>query len=167
MHSVATDLRLNAAVLCERVLEETDGTISVIRLAEHLVIDVSRGNASGASTIAVPTNLLLVFKRESEEPSEYQLALRVTSPTGREVTIAEIDLAIGSGYGRGIDLIIPFDFPASGAGMHWFAVWANGEVLTRMPIEVLTTKVPFDHQSNRTHRAQPLTGREGPRRGAS
>lgn len=140
---LGADLRLNAALLCERVLEEKDGTVSVIRIAERLKIDIAGTFPRGDKVaLGIPVVLLLVFKRESEEASEYVVAVTATTPAGREIPIVETELAIVSGRGKGADLILSFTFPVTGHGLYWVSVTADEQLLTRVPIEVVVAATP-------------------------
>jgi hypothetical protein len=131
-------LRLNAALICERVLEERDGTLSIIRIAERLAVDVTRLPSEGNEPfVHVPGVLVLVFKRDSEAATEHRIHVRGTDPSGREILNVAAPLRIAAGAGRGADLIIRLSFPVSSEGLHWVDVAADEHLLTRVPIEVV------------------------------
>jgi hypothetical protein len=126
--------------MCERVLEERDGTISVVRIAERLRIDAAgEFPETNEPSVGIPIVLLLVFKRESEGASNYLIRITATSPAGRVTQIVETELVIGIGRGKGTDLILRFGFPVSGGGLYWIGVTAEDELLTRIPIDVVVS----------------------------
>jgi hypothetical protein len=134
----APTLRLNAALICEQVLEDKEGTVSVVRIADRLTIDVvGQLPASDEPVIRVPSTLFLVFRRETAKPSDHRVRLTVTSPSGVESTVGESTLKIGEGLGQGTDLVLRFEFPVSRLGLYWVNVIADDQLLARVPIEVV------------------------------
>jgi len=141
--SDAATLRLNAALICERVLEEKDGTLSIIRIADRLAIEVAgQLSDSDEPLVRVPGVLVLVFKRDTENASEHRINVSGTDSSGREVLSVEAPLRIAAGAGQGFDLIVPLAFPVSGGGLYWVNVAADGQLLTRIPIEVVIRSRP-------------------------
>jgi hypothetical protein len=131
-------LRLNAALICDQVLEDKDGTVSVVRIADRLTIDVvGQLPDTDEPVIRIPSTLFLVFKRETEEPSDHRVQVTITSPSGVESLGGESLFSIGRGPGEGTDLVLRFEFPVTRLGLYWVNVSADSQLLARVPIEVV------------------------------
>src|SRR5260370_27056538 len=73
---------LVAAVICEKILQEKDETISVIRMVDRFNVTV---NALGSpeNLPPIPINLgLLISLKSGEARGRYTVKLRIVSPSG-------------------------------------------------------------------------------------
>lgn len=139
------DLYLNFAVICERVLHETDGVMSIIRIVDQLTVTVA--TPPGAD---VPPELLsappvgLTFAiglKSSGYSGPVPVKVRIESPTGLTLPEFETTQQIGEAD-RGLNLILPVQFPAQDEGVYWFVLDVAGNVVTRVPLLIRKQVVP-------------------------
>lgn len=117
---------MRAALLCERVLCETDGTLSAIRI-------VHEGPVAAEPTRLV---LLLMLVRGDVAPGVHRALLQLQGPTGEIDSRQEIALTLDEGGPeQASSLMIDVTFAPRRAGVHWFRVsWGDEpRLLTRVP----------------------------------
>jgi hypothetical protein len=128
------------AVFCERVLEEKEGTLSLIRVVDQITV-----TTQGADPPAVmpPSPLLLhavVGLKSGPVHRAVTLQLRHEGPTGIRGELPTTTVLL-EGEERGINLNVELAVLATREGLHWFDVLVDGQVLTRMPLRVVYSPV--------------------------
>jgi hypothetical protein len=130
---------LQAAFLCERLLQETDGVYTAIRIVDQITARAT-DEPSQPSSLLVPINLtlFLAFKTGGahgtfdltvvlEQPSGPSLAQRFTQP-----------ILFEGGENRGHTIIMPIAMSAVEEGLYWFDVYLGDRLVTRVPLQVLS-----------------------------
>jgi hypothetical protein len=129
---------IQVAALCEKVLQEKDGVLSVIRVVDR-IISTAAGAAPPERMPPVPINLtaLLSFKSGFVRGS-YTMTLRTRTPSGRYMS-PELAMPVlfEGDEDRGANLIVNVNLQADEEGLYWFDVLLGGRVLTRMPLRVV------------------------------
>jgi hypothetical protein len=119
---------VGAALLCERVLCETDGALSAIRiLHEGPVV------ADGRPIHVV---LLLVLVRGEVGAGQHRARLQIRDPSDQLVSGKDIALALDDGGPeQASSLVLDVSFEPRIPGVYWFQVsWGDDErLLTRVP----------------------------------
>lgn len=117
---------VRAALLCERVLCETDGTLSAIRILDE-------GTVTDSPLHLV---LLLMLVRGDARPGQHQASLQIRSPAGALVSTKEIALTLDDGGPeQASSLVLDLRFEPRAEGVYWFSVsWGeDARVLTQVP----------------------------------
>lgn len=124
------------AVFCEKILEEKDGLLSVIRVVDRINI-APAGPDAPAQMPPIPLQLpaLLSFKSGFVR-AKCQVHLRAESPSGKETTVASFP-AFFEGDDRGVNLILNLVFQAEEEGLYWFSVYIEEDLVTRIPLRIL------------------------------
>jgi hypothetical protein len=124
---------LQAAAFCDKVLQEKDGVLSLIRL-------VDRWNIVGQSETMLPTaiqtNIVLMFKSGMFR-GPAQVAITPISPSGERTQSVKIPVFFEGDDDRGANLVLPMGFPLQEPGLYWFEVSVNGQIMTAMPLHVV------------------------------
>jgi hypothetical protein len=135
------ELRLTAALFCERILQEKDESLSAIRIADRITVDVvAQADIPNGVAIPIPTVLLLVFRKERGVEGRHHITVNGEDPKGLSVFTGQADVVIAEGEGKGANLILRFQFGAKVGGFYWFNVEADGQQMTRIPLEVVITR---------------------------
>ncbi len=131
---------LQAALFCERVLEEKDDVKSVIR-----IIDRMRVQASGTGPPQVMPEFqrdlvaFLIFK-SGDARGPVSIKITLTRPSGltdaNPVWHGTVHFEGGS---RGNNLTLRLRISFRDAGPYWFNVYVEDRLATRMPFEVIYT----------------------------
>jgi hypothetical protein len=120
---------VRAALLCERVLCETSGTLSAIRIVHEGAILESDG-------AAIDLVLLLMLVRGEVPPGRHEATLRIQEPSGEVVGKKEIAFTLDDGGPeQASSLVIDVRFAPRRAGVYWFQVtWSDeARMLTQVP----------------------------------
>ncbi len=131
---------LAAAILCERVLQEKDETISIIRMVDRLAVTV---NASDSPETMPPTavniNALISLKSGSAR-GRATVKWRTETPSGLKLP-DQLFPVLFEGEDRGVNLIINLNMIAEQEGVYWFSVLLDDQFLTRIPLRILYQRI--------------------------
>lgn len=127
---------LALAAICEKVLSEADGVLSLIRVIDRVVV--------GASGADVPDELpptplaftVVVALKSGSARGRHKLTLRPESPSGQQMSSLEVPIHF-EGEDRGANVIINFNLTAEEEGLYWIDVLFEDKTLTRMPLRVI------------------------------
>lgn len=130
------------AVICERLIQESDGVLSAMRLID--VITHVLPNAAAASPPSFVVNLTILIVVHADGASgRFVIKLGATTPAGvSSPPIIEQTLDLQPGP-LGANLIIPFGMPFAEEGTYWFDVWLRrpraraDQLVTRTPLSVV------------------------------
>ena len=124
---------LGVAVLCEKVLREADGVISLIRI-------VDRWNITG-NTPEMPLSILrftiVVMMKSGIHRGTARLTITPISPSGAAMPAIGSSVFFEGDDDRGIAAIVPIGFPAQESGVYWFDVAVDDQTFTRVPLRVV------------------------------
>ena len=128
---------LSAAFLCERVLTESDGVKSAIRIVDRIQ---HRPVVSATTTVMEPFDfrlfLLLKFKSGSAR-GPMSLEVRFSKPSGESPTPIQQTVNFEGEDDRGVDVIAGMQLKLEQAGLYWFNVYLEGERVTSIPLRVI------------------------------
>ena len=131
---------LVAALLCERVLQEKDETISVIRMVDRIVVTV---NALGSPETIPPTpvNLsALISLKSGSARGRGTVKWRVETPSGLKLPDQLLPVLF-EGDDRGVNLIVALNLLIDQEGVYWFNVILEEKLLTRIPLRILYQRI--------------------------
>jgi|SRR4051794_27154978 hypothetical protein len=136
-----------AALLCEKVLQEADGSLSIIRIADRVQLQMEGPPglqmSPALNDAAIPLFQLscLIAIRSGPATGKHILQLSLKTPAGitkGQPVQQEMNL-LGKDHGQ--NFIVNFVIGAEEEGLHWVHVdWDEGE-LTRIPLMVVRTPV--------------------------
>ena len=132
---------VHAATFCEKVLQEGDGVLSLIRVIDHIQV-AAKGSGAPDELPPGPLTLTLVVMLKSDEATgRYPLTVRPNQPSGQTLPDQTIDLNF-TGQERGNNVILNVQIEAM-EGLYWFDVLLNGsQLLTRVPLRVSYQRMP-------------------------
>lgn len=125
---------ITAALLCERVLQETDGTVSAVRIVDRVQYRLEPQLPPHVKPM-ISVQALVSIK---SGPVTGQHTLKIISerPSGerRDVHAQPVELR---GKDHGINLILNIGIGIDQDGLYWFDVLFDGELLTKFPLVVM------------------------------
>ena len=130
-----------AALVCERVLTESDSVISAIRMVDRYTItemQVPSGIVAEGQPMPIIdlTTLVILKSGDLVGPSEASIVLR--TPDQKTVVFPQKWQLDFKGGEAGGSLITRFAMPATApAGLYWFDVIWEGETLTSIPLRLV------------------------------
>jgi hypothetical protein len=133
------------ATFCDRVLEEKDGTLTIVRVVDRFTLSVEAVNAHGeaASLEKMPParlqTTLIVTIKSGQARGTFALTLSIESPQGESRILTKpetIPVRLG-GDDQGVNLITQLAIDIQHEGLYWISVNLAGRLLTRVPLRVL------------------------------
>jgi hypothetical protein len=118
------------ATVCERVLQEKDDVMSIIR-----VVDVFTLPQDMPNDYVLPLTIA-VFLRAGAAEGTFELQLQVRKPNGEIKTIDEKWPVVLNGGSTGANLIVQFGLKTEGFGLYWVDVLCDSDVLTSVPVKL-------------------------------
>lgn len=134
---------LNAAFICEKVLQERDGVMSAIRIIDRLTHTIPGANMDVMDPFPYQIALVVTFK-SGEALGNYQISIRPTKPDNQKMGPASYTVNFESPPDRGVGICanmqIVFDVP----GLWWFDIYLTelaGQKtvrrVTRIPMRII------------------------------
>jgi hypothetical protein len=124
------------ACFCERVLQEKDGVISIIRVIDRLIVTAS-GMDSPEEMVGGQINFpVVIVLKAGFARGSHTLKLIPISPSGSKM--GETNMAVlFEGDDRGVTVILQVTLPAQEEGLYWFDVILSDQLLTRIPFRLV------------------------------
>ena len=137
---------VQTAVLCEKVLREADGVVSLIRVVDVITHTEQRPDAPvEMPVIHYPLYLMLTLKSGTAK-GRHEITIIPEMPSGE--TLAPISVSVRmEGEGKGATITSRIDIPYKLEGLYWFTIKFDDKVLTRMPLEVRYSRLVTGHAS--------------------
>lgn len=130
---------LQAALICDRVLQEQDGTLSAIRIIDRVLRLVGDPD-SDLEPFQQQIWLLIAFKSGAAR-GRFQVTIQVEKPSGEAGPQVKLPVHF-EGEDRGVNIVLPTLFEADMEGLYWFDVNFSGTRVTRMPLRVVYQPQP-------------------------
>ena len=131
---------VQVAAFCEKVLLEKDGVLSLIRLVDR-IIKSERGQnpPDEMPEFHFPLHLVINLKCGSAR-GRHDITIIPEKPSGE--TLQPISLSINmEGEGKGVNIASIIDIPYNMEGLWWFRVLYDNQIITRLPLEVMYSKI--------------------------
>ncbi len=129
------------ATFCEKVLQEKDGVLSVIRLVDRILVTASSPDAPDELPLGVVKTILAVALKADDAMGRYAVTIRIQEPSGAYVADQSAGDVTFEGAERGVNLIMNLEFPVI-EGLYWFDVVLSGTVLARVPLRIMYQRAP-------------------------
>lgn len=130
---------MQVAAVCEKVLQERDGVLSLIRVIDRLNV-LAVGQASPEQLVGRLRPTLAVCLRSGDARGRHPVAIAVERPDGTSPD-PQVFEVLFEGDDRGVNLIVNMDLDAV-EGLYWFTVSVNGRELTKVPFRVIYQRMP-------------------------
>ncbi len=128
------------AAICERVLQEKDGVLSIIRLIDRYTT-TARGTDPPEEmppTSISPT--IVVMLKSGFVRGRYTLKIVPNSPTGKRLNELSTGLLL-EGEDRGVNVVLKGQMVLREEGLYWFDVMFEKQLLTRIPLRLVYQRV--------------------------
>lgn len=135
---------LAAAFFCEKVLEQKDDVISVIRIVDTFWVTIPPNMPSDVKP-AIQITGLLSFKKATpgQEAEKHEVRMKMVSPSGKAPPVVSREINFKPGEIAGHNLIIGFNLGVEEFGLFQLQVSVDDdEIITRVPFRVLEAVSP-------------------------
>ncbi len=128
---------INAALLCESLLEEKNGLKSAVRIIDRITRNVAAKDAPDQMPpTPVALTLFLRLKR-GRSTVKHQLDITLIKPNGERATGSRMSVNLEGDEDGGTDIIAKLQLVVEQEGLHWFEVVCDQFVMTRVPLRVV------------------------------
>lgn len=130
---------LTTATFCEQILQETSGVLSLIRIVDRMIITSSGPNAPEQMPPAQLNWTLVVTLKSGDARGSHPVKIVPQLPSGE--TMAPITLSVHlEGDNKGQNLIARMNTPLEMAGIYWFHIYVDDQLITKVPVEVIYSR---------------------------
>lgn len=131
---------LQVAAFCERVLAESDGVLSLIRIVDRIIQTVSAPEAP-ESMPSFSYNLTAVIAlKAGDARGSLEVRMEMEDPSGIRTKGPTMTTHL-EGEDRGQNLVFNMQMNFTSPGLYWFNVYVDNQLLTRMPLRVVYTRI--------------------------
>jgi hypothetical protein len=127
---------LQAALICERVLQEQDGVVTAVRLIDRVNFVSSEDEERRSHPIA-----FLISLKAGAAHGSYTVRVEVETPSTERHPILEAPVFFEGGE-RGVNLVVNARFEPEVAGLYWYDVYFQETRLTRIPLRAIFQTLP-------------------------
>jgi len=127
---------LKIAAFCDKVLQEQDGVISLIRVIDQIN---STAKGPGAPKEMPPLDyqiFAVISLKSGSARGKHTIAIKQESPAGLMISPAFEQQVVLEGEERGHNLVVNMQLKFDEEGLYWFHVLLDDELLTKMPLRV-------------------------------
>lgn len=124
---------LAAAFFCDNLLIDQDGVGTAVRIVDRIFIQ--KLNEPGATVKEVGALTMYLSFKAGGYVGKAKLQVKATTPSGKTLGVTNIELEF-SEQASGANLAFRSAFAFAEEGVHWLDVNLNGELVTRMPLDV-------------------------------
>ena len=130
---------LASALICERVLDEKDSVLSLVRVVDRVVQQaIGTEVPSEMPPLQLQGMRLVIMLKSGGARGRHAVKIRPEAPSGQHLPLIEIPVHL-EGENRGVNLILNLDLVLEQEGVYWFDVILDDgpDVLTRVPLQAV------------------------------
>jgi hypothetical protein len=135
---------LAAAFFCEKVLEQKDDVLTVVRIVDQFFVTIPLNMPEGVKP-AVQLTGLLSFKKSSPgaEAETHEVRMKLRFPSGKVQPLPPREIIFKPDELSGCNMILNFGLGVEEFGLFWLEVSVDDDaVVTRMPFRLLEAVSP-------------------------
>lgn len=128
---------LQLACICENLIEDKEGVLSLIRIIDRLNIDMVGQEAPAEIPEGFATvKLVLSFKAGSARGNA-MLAIEEEEPSGLRRPRTKIDIFFEGGEDRGVNIVTNAHLHVKTQGLYWFNIYLEDQLVTKVPLRIV------------------------------
>ncbi len=131
---------LTTATFCEQVLQETSGVLSLIRIVDRMIITASGPDAPEEMPPAQLNWTLVVTLKSGDAHGSHPVKIVPQLPSGETMSPTTLSVHF-EGDNKGQNLISRINMPLQMPGIYWFQIYVDDQLLTKVPIEVIYSRI--------------------------
>jgi hypothetical protein len=136
---------VTAALLCESVIEDKSGVLSVIRIIDRAEVELQSTDSAVLKSLTekgvVPTLQVksLISIKSGPLSGKFNIHIEGQKPSGKRSHLHTIPVELKGGD-SGSNLVISIVIAVDEDGLYWFDVFFENKLLSRMPITIVRGK---------------------------
>jgi hypothetical protein len=125
---------VGAALICERVLVESDGVLTAVRIVDTFTLPPEPTLPPGMEGGIQFTILVMLKAGDVRGPSRLEINIRY--PSGKREELSKPSIVL-EGEDRGANIVAQTTFAIKEWGLHWFDLFWEGQALTSIPLRLV------------------------------
>lgn len=125
---------VTAALLCEKVIQEKDESITIVRIADRLQYRLE-GQSLPAGVRPMVNIQGLVSIKSGPVTGDHEIKIFAERPSGERKEVMALPVKL-LGNDQGQNIILNLGIGVDQDGLYWLEVMFDGEVLTRCPLMI-------------------------------
>ena len=124
------------AVICERILRETDGVLTPVRIIDRItahIVPISEDVAEQVQQIDKVQRRLSALITVKSGDVEGKRTLKLVC---KSLSMDQSYPVVFEGGHKGMNLVLEMNLSLT-AGVHWFSVMISGRLITKFPLQVV------------------------------
>ena len=131
---------LTLAAFCELVIEDKSGVLSLIRVVDRMNITSQGPTAPDQMPTAALTWFLVLSFKSGEARGTIPVKIEPELPSGMKLSPISLS-AHFEGGNRGVNIISRLNMKLEMPGIYWFWVYVNDIFVTKIPVEVIYSRI--------------------------
>lgn len=131
---------ITAAALCEQVIEDKTGALSLIRIVDTITHGIAGPDApEDMPPVTYPMKMVIMLK-SGRARGRHELKVSPELPSGelKQPITQSVQM---EGEERGINHIINMVFTFTIEGLYWFNIYLDEELLTKIPLRIKYNRI--------------------------
>jgi hypothetical protein len=131
---------IQAAALCEQVIEDKNGVLSLIRIIDTIThTEVRSDSPADMPPVTYPMKMVIMLK-SGRARGRHELKITPELPSG-ELKQSITQSVQMEGEERGMNHIINMVFTFTIEGLYWFNIYLDDTLLTKIPLRIKYNRV--------------------------
>jgi hypothetical protein len=132
---------VQAACFCERALEEKDGVLTLIRIVDRVTHTVAGAEAPREMPPFTYPIMAVIMLKAGQARGRHELSILRQLPSGVKDTEGPTFPVFLESEDRGHNVVLRMEMVFEQEGVYWFEVLLDGELLTRMPLRAVYSRL--------------------------
>jgi hypothetical protein len=128
---------LEAALLCEKILQEAGDVKSLIRIIDRVTRQVPVTDPLSEMQTFDWSMVLFVRFKSGQARGPMTLEIKIINPLGESPAPMKQTILFEGEEDRGVDLCIDLKMKLQKSGLYWFVISLDGKEVTRIPFKVV------------------------------
>lgn len=132
---------LLVACLCENVIQRADQVLTLVNIIDRVTISSQSPNAPETMPATNWQAYLVVIIKAGRARGRYEMRIVPERPDGTSGGATTLSVNFEGEDDRGVQLVTRMVLALSQEGLHWFKIYLGGELLTKLPLRLLYSRV--------------------------
>jgi hypothetical protein len=129
---------VTAALICEKVIQEKDGTLSAIRIVDRAELGIQTNDPNVRNVVQAIQLTGLVCIKAGPAKGSGLLTIDIVNPSRKTTRLGQFALDL-HGEDQGQNFVLNMVIAPQEDGLHWFDVRVDDQLLSKIPLTLLRT----------------------------
>jgi hypothetical protein len=127
---------LKMAIFCEKILRETDGVVTLVRVIDRITQTAAGPGAPEEMPPLTPELMAVLMLVPGQARGSFPVRIELELPSGERRELFTTTVHMES-EDRGVNLVVNIRYSFETPGLYWFNVYLDKNLMTRMPLRII------------------------------